>query len=182
MTKLTRTTAVLAVTVLTLISAGVGAYWSWIALPRMVDPSLRAAWNRMGGVNPLLLVVTAFLALSAIALFTVAVSRVVRDRASGWTHLWGAYAWGCLSGFGAAVASTFPGLAVIVYVDRVLPGFMDGIVPGDFVAVNGIRLVLGPVLIAAGVLCVIGRVASQRQAVASLDTRESARGDTRMSA
>src|SRR5690606_36108468 len=109
--KLTRAVALLAVVMLTLMPGYIGAHWSWVALPQTVDPSLLVAWERMGGMNPLLLVFTAFLAVCAIALFGVAVIRVVRDRSSGRASVWGACAWGCFSGFGAAVASTLPGLA-----------------------------------------------------------------------
>src|SRR5690606_8516991 len=81
--KLTRAVALLAVVMLTLMPGYIGALWSWVALPQTVDPSLLVAWERMGGMNPLLLVFTAFLAVCAIALFGVAVIRVVRDRSSG---------------------------------------------------------------------------------------------------
>ncbi|GMA92587.1 hypothetical protein GCM10025869_31160 [Homoserinibacter gongjuensis] len=162
--KRTRAVSLLAVVMLTLAPGYIGAYWAWVALPDTVDPSLLAAWERMGGMNPLLLVFTAFLAVCALALFAVAVIRVVRDRSSGRASVWGACTWGCFSGSGAAVASTLPGLAIIVYVERVIPGFMAGAVPDDLSVINGIRLALAPALLSAAALCWLARSAARRGA------------------
>jgi hypothetical protein len=163
MQLVTRVLGLLTVITLTLASAWIGLYWSWIALPHTVDASLHAAWNLMGGVNPLLLVIAAFLAIGSLALFVFALVKVGRDPASGWVFFWGAVAWGCLSALGAAVAFTTPGLFVIDYVERVVPGFTGGIVPAHLQVANGLRLALAPTIIGLGVVSLLARSAATRR-------------------
>jgi hypothetical protein len=163
MQLVTRVLGLLTVVIFTLTSAWIGLHWSWIALPRTVDTSLDAAWNLMGGVNPLLLVIAAFLALGSLALLVFALVKVGRDSTTGWVFFWGAVAWGCLSALGAAVAFTVPGLFVIDYVERVVPGFTDGIVPDHLQVVNGLRLGLAPTVIGLGVVSLLARSVAIRR-------------------
>lgn len=150
--------------VLTLASASIGVYWSWISLPEAVDPSLSRAWERMGGMNPLLLVISALLAASALALLVIAIARVARDTASGWAHYSGAAAWACLSGSAAVIAFATPGLFVMAYVERVIPGFTFGELPDGLAAINVLRLVWGPSLVALGIVFFFARQAARKRA------------------
>jgi len=163
-----RVLGLLAVVILTIASTWIGLHWSWISLPNTVDTSLSKAWELMGGANPLLLVIAAFLAFGSLALFAFALVKVSRDPTSGWVYLWGAAAWGCLSALGAAVAFTIPGLFVMDYVERVVPGFTDGVLPAHLQVINSLRLALVPAIVALGIACLLARSVATRRNLESV--------------
>ncbi|TXK18761.1 hypothetical protein [Homoserinibacter sp. GY 40078] len=159
------------------VAAGViGAVWSWVFLPRVVDPSVVRAWTEMGRPNPGLIFMAEVLARVALAAIVIALVIVIRSRLVGWHLFWASLAWASAAGVVAAVATTFPGLLVMAYVDRVVPDFSLGPVSAEYDAANALRLAWGPALFALGVVSTVIAVVIGRGDVNREEVRAQQRG------
>lgn len=133
-----------AVIVATLAAASVGAFWSWAALPLVIDDSLQDAWARIGPPTPLLMFFAIAALVGALAAMVFAVIMVARGRARGGARVLISAKWSAASAAIAAVAAALPGLVVNRHVVMHAPDVLVRELPAEYVWVDAARSALAP--------------------------------------
>lgn len=131
-----RVAAVTLVAVASVVSASIGGYWSWVALPMVAADGAASGWERIGPINPAVGVVGVLLALVGVAFFLLACCRVLRSNHLARSGI----SWSCWSAAVAGLVTMLPGLVVMTYVDRGVPGFSLGPVSPSYDSINALRV------------------------------------------